>query len=125
MAKDCPQNKTRMQGKSTSQVYTLDVKKAKGNNALIVGTCYIIGHPYFVLFDCVATYSFVSIQCMKRLGLNEIPLFSPMVVTTAMDDVVETPLICENCFLLVNGRIFQIDLIYLPFKKVDVVLGMD
>ncbi|XP_050890022.1 uncharacterized protein LOC127095362 [Lathyrus oleraceus] len=42
-----------------------------------------------------------------------------------MDDVVETPLICENCSLLGNGRIFQIDLISLPLKKVDVVSGMD
>ncbi|XP_050889900.1 uncharacterized protein LOC127095224 [Lathyrus oleraceus] len=62
---------------------------------------------------------------MKRLGLQEIPLSPPMVVTTAMDNVVETPLICENCSLSVNGRNFQIDLIYLPLKKVDVVLGMD
>ncbi|XP_050878483.1 uncharacterized protein LOC127082290 [Lathyrus oleraceus] len=42
-----------------------------------------------------------------------------------MNDVVETSLICENCSLSVNGRIFQIDLICLPLKKVDVVLGMD
>ncbi|XP_050909062.1 uncharacterized protein LOC127122824 [Lathyrus oleraceus] len=62
---------------------------------------------------------------MKRLCLQAIPLSPPMVVTTAMDDVVETPLICENCSLSVNGRIFHIDLICLPFKKVDVVLGMD
>ncbi|XP_050875244.1 uncharacterized protein LOC127078868 [Lathyrus oleraceus] len=62
---------------------------------------------------------------MKRPGLQAIPLSPPMVVTTAMDDVVETSLICENCSLSVNGRIFQIDLICLPLKKVDVVLGMD
>jgi hypothetical protein len=48
-----------------------------------------------------------------------------MVVTNAMDDVVETPLVCENCSLSMNGRIFQVDLICLPLKKVDVVLGMD
>ncbi|XP_050895286.1 uncharacterized protein LOC127101902 [Lathyrus oleraceus] len=42
-----------------------------------------------------------------------------------MDDVVEMSLICENCSLSVNGRIFQIDLICLPLNKVDVVLGMD
>ncbi|XP_050897596.1 uncharacterized protein LOC127104459 [Lathyrus oleraceus] len=42
-----------------------------------------------------------------------------------MDDMIETPLICENCSLSVNGRVFQIDLICLPLKKVDVVLGMD
>ncbi|XP_050889133.1 uncharacterized protein LOC127094335 [Lathyrus oleraceus] len=42
-----------------------------------------------------------------------------------MDDVVMTPLISENCSLSVNGRIFQIDLICLPLKRIDVVLGMD
>lgn len=61
MGRDCPQNKIQMQGKSTDRVYTLDAKKANGNNALIVGTCYVNGHPSFVLFDCGAILSFVSI----------------------------------------------------------------
>lgn len=61
----------------------------------------------------------------EGLGLKTIPLSSPMVVTTSMDDVVETPLICENCSLPVNGRVFYIDLICLPLKKVNLVLGMD
>ena len=34
-------------------------------------------------------------------------------------------MVCENCILSVSGRVFQIDLIGLPLKKVDVVLGMD
>ncbi|XP_050920201.1 uncharacterized protein LOC127137820 [Lathyrus oleraceus] len=125
MSRECPHNKNQMQGRGTGQVYTLDARKAKRNNALIVGMFLINNHPCFVLFDYEETHSFVSIWCMKRLGLQAIPLSPPMVVTTAMDDVVETPLICENCSLSVNGRIFQIDLICLPLKKVDVVLGMD
>ncbi|XP_050876879.1 uncharacterized protein LOC127080606 [Lathyrus oleraceus] len=125
MARDYPQNKNQMQGRNTGRFYTLDARKAKRNNTLIVGTCLINDHPCFVLFDCGATYSFVLIQCMKRLGLQANRLSPPMVVTTAMDDMVETSLICESCSLSVNGRIFQIDLICLPLKKVDVVLGMD
>ncbi|XP_050875243.1 uncharacterized protein LOC127078866 [Lathyrus oleraceus] len=125
MVIECPQNKVQMQRKSTVQVYMLGAKKAKRNNALIVGKCLVNNHPCFILFDCWVTHSFVSIQCMKRIGLQAIPLSPPMVVTTAMDDMVETPLICENCSLSVNDRIFQIDLICLPLKKVDVVLGMD
>ncbi|XP_050908554.1 uncharacterized protein LOC127122224 [Lathyrus oleraceus] len=125
VSRECPQNKNQMQGRSVGRVYTLDARKAKSNNALIAGTCFINNHPCFVLFDCGATHSFVSIWCMKRLGLQVIPLSPPMAVTTAMDDVVETPLICENCSLSVNGRNFQIDLICLPLKKVNVVLGMD
>ncbi|XP_050896742.1 uncharacterized protein LOC127103533 [Lathyrus oleraceus] len=64
-------------------------------------------------------------KCIKHLDLQVIPLSPPMVVTTAMDDVVEISLICENCSLSVNGRILHIDLICLPLKRVDVVLGMD
>ncbi|XP_050885784.1 uncharacterized protein LOC127091246 [Lathyrus oleraceus] len=125
MARDWPQDKNQMQGRNIDRVYTLDARKAKSNNALMAGTGLFNGHPYFVLFYYGETYSFVSIKCMKHLGLQAIPLSPPMVVTTAMCDVVETPLICENCSLSVNGRIFQIDLICLPLKKVDVVLGTD
>ncbi|XP_050877786.1 uncharacterized protein LOC127081584 [Lathyrus oleraceus] len=110
MSRECPQNKNQMQKKSADRVYTLDARKAKRNIALIAGTCLVNNHPCF---------------CMKRLGLQAIPLSPPMVVTTAMEDVVETPLICENCSLSVNGRVFQIDLICLPLKKVDMVYGMD
>src|SRR3954468_22904576 len=125
MARNCPQNRNQVQGRGTGRVYTLDAKKTKSDNSLIAGTCFINGHSCFVLFDCGATHSFVSLQCMKRLGLQATPVFPPMAVTTAMDEMVETPLVCENCVLSVGGRNFQIDLVCLPLKKVDVVLGMD
>lgn len=48
-----------------------------------------------------------------------------MVVTTSMDDVVETHWICDFFLLSVNSRVFQIDLICLSLKKINVVLGMD
>ena len=63
-------------------------------------------------------------QCMKRLGLQAIPLFPPMVVTTVTDEMVETPLVCENCVLGVGGRTFQNDLNCLPLKEVDIILGI-
>ena len=125
MAKDCPQNKNQAQVKSTGRVYTLDARKTKVDNSLIAGTCFVNGYPCFVLFDCGATHSFVSLRCMKRLGLLAISLSPPMVVPTAMDEMVETPMICENCVLSVDERVFQIDLICLPLKKIDVVLGVD
>ena len=47
-----------------------------------------------------------------------------MVVTTVTDEMVETPLVCENCVLGVGGRTFQNDLNCLPLKEVDIVLGI-
>ena len=121
LSRDCVKPKNQVQGR----VYTMDARRTKADNSLIAGTCLVNERPCFVLFDCGATHSFVSTRCVKRLGLRAIPLSPPMVVTTAMDESVETPLICENCIISVDGRVFQIDLICLPLKKVDVVLGMD
>lgn len=58
------------------------------------------------------------------LGLEEIPLLSSMVVTTMMDNNIETQWVHENYPISINGRVFLIDLICLPFKRIDMVLGI-
>lgn len=53
ITRECPNQKVREAvGKGAGRVYTLDAKKPKGNNNLIVGMCYLHNHPLFVLFDC-------------------------------------------------------------------------
>lgn len=64
MARDCPQKNAQVQRKSIGRVYTLDEKKAKGNNKLIVGTCHLNDPPCFVLFNCGGTHPFVLMQCI-------------------------------------------------------------
>lgn len=113
-----------MQGNNIGQIYTLDAKKANGDNDLIVDTCHLNNHPCFVLFNCGASHSFISTQYVKLLGFEVIPLSLPMVVSTTMDSSVETHWQYESCSLSMNGRVFQIYLMCLPLKKVDVVLGM-
>src|SRR4051812_28990007 len=48
-----------------------------------------------------------------------------MLISSATDDVVEALEICRDCSVTFNDRRFSIDLICLPLKKIDVVLGMD
>lgn len=48
-----------------------------------------------------------------------------MVVTTFKDSNVETNWVCENFLIIVKEGTFLISLIYLPFKKIYVVLGTD
>src|SRR3954470_16380134 len=120
----CPKKK-KTQEKTTGRVYTLDARKAKGNNNLIAGTCYVNNQPLCVLVDCGATHSFISTECVYRLGLEVIPLPEPMIISSATDDTVEARLICKDCSVSFNGRDFPIDLICLPLKRLDVILGMD
>lgn len=78
-----------MQGKGTIRVCTFDSKKAKGDNYLIVGMCHLNNHPYFVLFDCGSSHSFVSIQCLKHISLELFMISLPMVFSTATYSSVE------------------------------------
>ncbi|XP_058726596.1 uncharacterized protein LOC131597956 [Vicia villosa] len=111
--------------KTRGRVYTLDARKAQGNTNLVAGTCYVNDQPLFVLVDCGATHSFISYPCVRRLGFETSLLPNPMNISSAIDDVVEAREICKECSITFNGRRFVIDLICLPLKKIDVVLGMD
>ncbi|XP_058752461.1 uncharacterized protein LOC131625636 [Vicia villosa] len=121
--KDCPMRDA--PERTPGRVYTLDARKAQGNTNLVAGTCYVNNQPLFVLVDCGATHSFISYPCVRRLGFETSLLPNPMIISSATDDVVEAREICKECSITFNGRRFVIDLICLPLKKIDVVLGMD
>ncbi|XP_058765537.1 uncharacterized protein LOC131639035 [Vicia villosa] len=111
--------------KTTGRVYTLDARKAQGNTSLVAGTCFVNNQPCFVLVDCGATHSFISNACVRRLGFEATSISVPMLISSATDDVVEALGICRDCSVTFNDRRFSIDLICLPLKKINVVLGMD
>lgn len=91
MEKDCP---TQMaQGKFIGQVYTLDAKKVKGNNELVVGTCYVNNHSLFMLVDNEATHYFISTKCLQQIGFEYIPLSNLMVINSTMS----SNLVYINC----------------------------
>ena len=81
--------------------------------------------PIRVLFDCGATCSFISFQCVETLQLSVSPLNPPMMVTTATDGGVVVSYVCENCPITVSSKTYYIDLVCLPMKQLDVILGMD
>ncbi|XP_058765786.1 uncharacterized protein LOC131639301 [Vicia villosa] len=116
----CPKEK--IPERTTGRVYTLDARKAKGNNNLIAGTCYVNNQPLRVLLDCGDTHSFISTECVYQLGLEVNSLPEPMVISSATDNTVEARLICKDCSVSFNGRDFPIDLICFPLKRLDVIL---
>ncbi|GAU44250.1 hypothetical protein TSUD_399960 [Trifolium subterraneum] len=69
--------------KSKGRVYSLDGEQARGNNALIVDICHLGQSEVVVLFDCGATNSFISVECVMRLGLSSTSLIPPMTVAVA------------------------------------------
>ncbi|XP_012567838.1 uncharacterized protein, partial [Cicer arietinum] len=111
--------------KSNGRVFALSGAGASEKDNLIQGTCLISDTPLFVLFDCGATHSFVSLDCVRRLGLPVSRLRYDLIVNTPTSDSVDTSSVCLDISIHVCGRDFRVDLMCLPLRLVDVILGMD
>lgn len=110
---------------SSGRVFTLSGKKAKKSDNLITGTCFLNQEPLIVLFYSSATHSFISSECGERLKLHVSVLPYPLIVSTPAEGNIETSLFCENCPLVISKRVFLVDLVCLPLKGLDVILGID
>jgi hypothetical protein len=126
---DCPTRGNKGKDVSTTmskgRVYSLDGKKAQENEDMIGGTCFLGQNPVNVLFDCGASCSFISFQCVEALQLSVSLLNPPMKVTMATDGSIVANYVCENCLITVSRKTYYIDLVCLPMKQLDVILGMD
>ncbi|CAJ2628780.1 unnamed protein product [Trifolium pratense] len=129
MKSDCPKWKSVGGAEGTTiskgRVYTMEGEKAKSDNSLIAGMCLIGQSNVFVLFDCGATNSFISVNCVKRLNIESSPLIPPMSVSVATGGRVISKRVCQSCPITVTGKTYFVDLICLPISDLDVILGMD
>ncbi|XP_027364540.1 uncharacterized protein LOC113871640 [Abrus precatorius] len=67
------------------RVFAMSRAKASQSVELIQGKCVLKGRLLDVLFDSGVMHSFVSVDCMKCLGLYVAELLCNVVVTTPMD----------------------------------------
>ncbi|GAU44275.1 hypothetical protein TSUD_135160 [Trifolium subterraneum] len=111
--------------RSKGRVYSLDGEQARGNNALIIDVCHLGQSEVVILFDCGATSSFISVECVIRLGLFSTSLIPPITFAVATGGRVVSKRVCQNCPVSVAGKVYHVDLICLPLKDMDIVLGMD
>ncbi|XP_058769023.1 uncharacterized protein LOC131642874 [Vicia villosa] len=89
------------------------------------GTCYIHDTPLIAIIDTGATHSFISAECVKRLGIMPSTLGRGMVIDTPSMGSVTTSLVCLNCPLSILGKDFGVDLICLPLNGLGVILEMN
>ncbi|XP_073222355.1 uncharacterized protein [Cicer arietinum] len=92
--------------KSNGRLFALSGAGASEKDNLIQGTCLISDTPLFVLFDCGATHSFVSLDCVRRLGLHVSRLQYELIVNTPTSDSVDTSSVCLDVSIHVCGRDF-------------------
>lgn len=89
---------------------------------MIRGTCFINNILLIDIIDTGETYSFVSLDCAKRLGLKLSSMVGSMVVDTPTLGLVTTLWVSLNCSLTIYGKSFGMDLVCLSLNKLDVIL---
>ena len=78
-----------------------------------------------MLFDSGATHSFVSNECVRRLGFAMRELGCELIVAMPASSEVSTNSVCVGCPVEVAGHRFKLNLICLLMEGLDVILGMD
>jgi hypothetical protein len=87
--------------------------------------CFINSTPLIAIIDIGATHSFISVSCVERLNLVVTPLSRGMVIDTPASGSVTTSLVCAKCPVNFGNVDFDLDLVSLPLKHIDVIFGMD
>jgi len=86
--------------------------------------CFINSTPLIAIIDIGATHSFISSSCVECLGLVVASLSRGMVIDTPANGSVTTSLVCAMCPFSFGSVDFELDLVFLSLKHMDVIFGM-
>ena len=78
-----------------------------------------------VLFDSVASYSFIVASYVRKLGLEVENLKKPLYMSSSLGTRVSMDLICRGCKLKISRILLTMDLRVMDMLEFDVILGMD
>jgi len=85
--------------RAAGRVFALTSTKATQSGNLILDRCLLIDNSVLVLFDSDVTHSFISQECVSRLGLVARDLGCELVVSTPASGQVSTNLACSDLLL--------------------------
>ncbi|XP_028763323.1 uncharacterized protein LOC114721630 [Neltuma alba] len=128
LAKYCNKAKRNNQTPRSSvpgRVFAMTSEEAGASPNLIRGNVLLQNHPLCAMFDSGATHSFVSFDCVERLRLCMDDLSYVLCVTTPAGATVRTVKVCKGLTFVFKGRETTIDLICLPLRGIDIIVGMD
>ena len=120
-------NKGKAPVASSSQGQRLyEMREADGPNAPIAqGTLYLHTTSVCILFDSGATHSFISENCVNKLGLECNETCEPFVVNLPNGEKLVGTKRLSNFPVTIQGREFEADLICIAMAPYDIILGMD
>jgi hypothetical protein len=100
------------------------VEDAQAALDIIISTILVNDNNAIVLFDSVASHSFVAASFVQKNNLPLSMLKNWMIVSSPRGDM-HARHVCPKVSILIRGVEFLVNLIVLKSKGIDVILGMD
>ena len=95
-----------------------------GRPDVVSGILSVDSNEAFVLFDSGATFSFVSLDFVKRAKLSSQEI-SQSVRVSSPGGLITSSVVCPGCTISIDGDDFVANLMVIPLAVFDVILGMD
>ncbi|KAA3465721.1 Transposon Ty3-G Gag-Pol polyprotein [Gossypium australe] len=110
--------------------------QARGGNGLgcgqraldrdvIMGTFFIYNVPYIAMIDIGSTHSYIACTVTENLGILVESTTSEVTVLSPLRQSIRVNKLFRDVPLEVQGPIFLVDLMELPFGEFHLILGMD
>jgi hypothetical protein len=107
-----------------SGAYALPSSDGRERGDVVTCTILVDSFDAYTLFDSGASFSFVSDAFVAHACLFRKKINQPIVVNSAKGFISST-LVCLGCSIFLADETFVANLVVIPLKSFDVILGMD
>ncbi|XP_043809086.1 uncharacterized protein LOC110606254 [Manihot esculenta] len=111
--------------RTPARAYAIRAKEDRDSPVVIVDIFSIFDKPVHALIDPGSTYSYICLPIVNEGKLQADSLNQDIIVTNPLGHSVIVSKVYRDCPISIHGHIFHGDLIELPFREFDVILGMD
>lgn len=119
-----PSQQTRAPG-AVARTYAIRGPEARESTEVVIGKFLFRDCEIFALIDPGSTHSYICAELAVEKSLELVGLGENIEVTNPLGHSVVVNQVCMGCPIEVQGKVYPANLINLPFREFDAILGMD
>ncbi|XP_012846654.1 PREDICTED: uncharacterized protein LOC105966612 [Erythranthe guttata] len=121
MVRDCPIAPRQVPGR----VFAMTRDQAEADPSMIAGTVNVYNNSVYALIDSGSTHSFISSTLVAELRLVRSQADALFSILIPSGDELKSNFIIKDCPIQIRNQTLASDLIILPIKHFEIILGMD
>ncbi|VFQ83753.1 unnamed protein product [Cuscuta campestris] len=117
-------SQNKQQGRAPARTYAMKAR-VEENPDVIQGMFSLFDTVMHVLIDPGSTLSYICVHMPEKADIMKEQLEQPILVSNPLGHSMRLDHVYQNCPLIVEGHQFSANLVELPYKEFDIILGMD